>query len=303
MSTSSLRSVGEETRKGGAAVQASRRATAVRFAPPPLSSAAMSAKANSGSVSHSQQAMARPATASGARPGSAAGPRCRTSAGRLREPGPKATRRNWGWTGSVVAKEKGSSNPVAAKTHSRSSSAPRRLPPSEEKAKPQPKKGSKIMTASRTETNPATPPKTEMEGSRSPPDIARKNTKAPNCVSLKNMDMEVMGYRGDAEVAAVEALKEAFAAEILLRCLSAFAELTSAAAKYSPQETVDKFLALHTALTSSNAAVPATTSKASTQGIGCAPREEMRAWLLGHVERLHDGDVAGTLGQLKRMND
>nr|TKV99429.1 hypothetical protein SEVIR_8G042550v2 [Setaria viridis] len=122
MSTSSLRSVGEETRKGGAAVQASRRATAVRFAPPPPSSAAMSAKANSGSVSHSQQAMARPATASGARPGSAAGPRCRTSAGRLREPGPKATRRNWGWTGSVVAKEKGSSNPVAAKTHSRSSS-------------------------------------------------------------------------------------------------------------------------------------------------------------------------------------
>lgn len=32
-------------------------------------------------------------------------------------------------------------------------------------------------------------------------------------------------------------------------------------------------------------------------------REEMSAWLLGHVERLHDGDVVGTLGQLKRMND
>lgn len=65
-----------------------------------------------------------------------------------------------------------------------------------------------------------------------------------------------MEYRGDAEVAAVEALKEASAAEILLRCLSAFAELASAAAKHSPQETVDEFLALHTALTGSNAAVP-----------------------------------------------
>ena len=31
--------------------------------------------------------------------------------------------------------------------------------------------------------------------------------------------------------------------------------------------------------------------------------EEMRAWFLGHVERLLDGDVAGTLGQLKRVND
>ena len=31
--------------------------------------------------------------------------------------------------------------------------------------------------------------------------------------------------------------------------------------------------------------------------------EQMRAWFLGHVERLLDGDVAGTLGQLKRVND
>ena len=133
MSTSSLRSVGEDTRKGGGsvAVQA-RRATTVRFAPPPLSSAA---KASSGPVSHSQSqqalAMARPGTASGARPGSASGTRCRTSAGRLPEPaGPKAMRRSWGWTGTAAeldAKEPAASgNPVVArvvaKTHSRSSS-------------------------------------------------------------------------------------------------------------------------------------------------------------------------------------
>jgi len=115
MSTSSPRSIGEETRNCGKAVQASRRATTVRFAPPPLSSA----------VAAPAKAMVRPATASGARPGSASGQRCGTSAGRLPEPGAKAMRRSWGWTGDVDAKEKGG-NPVAAKVvakaQSRSSS-------------------------------------------------------------------------------------------------------------------------------------------------------------------------------------
>jgi hypothetical protein len=115
MSTSSLRSVGEETRNCGKAVQASRRATTVRFAPPPLSSA----------VAAPAKAMVRPATASGARPGSASGQRSGASAGRLPEPGANAMRRSWGWTGDVDAKEKGG-NPVAAKVvakaQSRSSS-------------------------------------------------------------------------------------------------------------------------------------------------------------------------------------
>ena len=31
--------------------------------------------------------------------------------------------------------------------------------------------------------------------------------------------------------------------------------------------------------------------------------EEMCAWFVGHVQRLLDADVAGTLGQLKRVND
>ncbi|PAN42320.1 hypothetical protein PAHAL_8G103900 [Panicum hallii] len=382
MSASSLRSVGEETRNCGKVVKGSRRATMVRFAPPPLSAAAAAPA----------KAVARPATASGARPGSASGQRCRTSAGRLPEPGPKAMRRSWGWTGDVDAKEKGG-NPVAAKvvakTQPRSSSVPRRLPPPEDKEKPLTKRGSKIMTNSTTETNPCTPPKMETEGSISPPDTARKSMKAPNSVSLKNMDMvspptrtsvatigtswdslpsdlqnlglEVMGYRDDVEVAAVEALKEASAAEILLRCLSAFAELTSAAAKQSPQQTVDAFLALHTAIKSSDAAIPGDDKQnrhagdwlrtaVSTElapfslysplrktshtagspassppppstrwpvaaGAVAAAEEtwleaarrrlgqEMRAWFLGHVERLLDGDVAGTLGQLKRVSD
>jgi hypothetical protein len=32
-------------------------------------------------------------------------------------------------------------------------------------------------------------------------------------------------------------------------------------------------------------------------------REEMCVWFVGHVERLLDDNVAGTLGQLKRVND
>ncbi|CAD6257213.1 unnamed protein product [Miscanthus lutarioriparius] len=406
MSTSSLRSIGEEARKGGGAVavQASRRATTVRFAPPPLSSAT---KVSSGLVSHSQSqqalAMARPATASGARPGSASsGTRCRTPAGRLPEPaGPKAMRRSWGWTAAELdAKEAAASgNPVVskvmAKTHSRSSSAPRRLP-AEEKEKPLPKRGSKIMitSTSRTKTNLGTPPKTETQGSRSPPGVAaaRTNMKAPNSVSLKNMDtvsppprktsvatigacweslpsdlqnlgLEVMRYRDDAEAAAVEALHQSSAAETLLRCLSAFADLTSAVAELSPQQTVDEFLALHGALgaavprddkgdghaaagawlraavttdlahfsllysaasrskssgaaspTVSPASPPPPAQRAAPSGEAGAEEswmeaarralgEQMRAWFLGHVERLLDGDVAGTLGQLKRVND
>ena len=63
------------------------------------------------------------------------------------------------------------------------------MPPSEDKEKPLPKTGGKIMTNSKTKKNPGTPPKTEMEGSRSLPDASKKNMKAPNSVSLKNMDM------------------------------------------------------------------------------------------------------------------
>ncbi|XP_062181910.1 uncharacterized protein LOC133886194 [Phragmites australis] len=395
MSTSSLRIVREEIRKDdGAVVQGSRRATTVRFAapPPPSSSLAASTKMHPRSVSQ-HQAMARPATASGgARPGSASGPRGRTSAGRLPESGPKVTRRSWGCTGGVDAKEQGSGDPVAvkivAKTQARSSSVPRRLAP-EEKDKPLPRTGSKIMTTSRMKANADSPPKPDMEGSRSPPNVATKagDHKAPNSVSLNNMvkatptgrtsvttigasweslptdlqslGLEVMNHRDAAEAAAVEAMQEASAAEILLRCLSAFADLTSAAAEQSPQQTVDMFLVLHAAITSSTVAgncddkehrhaadwlraavstdlgpfslytpmrkfsrtaspaaslsppsirraVPAGEAGVEVTWLDEVRRglgEEMRAWFIGHVERLLDADVAGTLGQLKRVND
>ncbi|KAK3118560.1 hypothetical protein QOZ80_9BG0701530 [Eleusine coracana subsp. coracana] len=249
------------------------------------------------------------------------------------------------------------------------------------------------MTTSRMKNPSESPLKPDKRGSRSPPHMANKtcDQKARNIVPQNNMikvsppsritvkmigaawdslpsdvqslGLEVMRYRDGAEAAAVEALQEASAAEILLRCLSAFAELTSAAAaEQSPQQTVDEFLALHAALISiSTAAVrsddqqdhrpagdwlraavgtdlapfslystatwqssrtsspeaavsqsppltrrPAATAEETTTWVDAARRvlvEEMRAWFLGHVERLLDGDVAGTLGQLKRVSD
>uniref|UniRef100_A0A0E0MEJ6 DUF6857 domain-containing protein n=1 Tax=Oryza punctata TaxID=4537 RepID=A0A0E0MEJ6_ORYPU len=153
---------------------------------------------------------------------------------------------------------------------------------------------------------------------------------------LKSIGLEVMSYRDAAEVAAVEALQEASSAETLLR---AFADLAAIAAEQSPQQTVDEFLALEATLARSAAAAghaedwlraavsadlgrfslysaaavsPSKTAQAEegtgrrTTWLGAAAREvgeETRAWFVGHVERLIDGDAAGTLGQLKRVND
>lgn len=160
-----------------------------------------------------------------------------------------------------------------------------------------------------------------------------------------------MSYRDAAEMAAVEAMQEASAAEIVLRCISAFADLAASAVQQSPQHTVDEFLALQAAITRSTAVlgnhqqrgghagewlraavttnlapfslyaaasssrrhgtgsprpVAATAEEETATWLETAARElgeEMCAWFVGHVERLLDADVAGTLGQLKRVND
>lgn len=102
----------------------------------------------------------------------------------------------------------------------------------------------------------------------------------------------------------------------------------------SPQQTVDEFLALEATLARSAAAghaedwlraavssdlgrfslysavsptsQPEEEAGRRTTWLGAAAREvgeETRGWFVGHVERLIDGDAAGTLGQLKRVND
>uniref|UniRef100_A0A8R7Q1P9 DUF6857 domain-containing protein n=2 Tax=Triticum TaxID=4564 RepID=A0A8R7Q1P9_TRIUA len=73
--------------------------------------------------------------------------------------------------------------------------------------------------------------------------------------ALQTLGSGVMSYRDAAEMAAVEAMQEASAAEIVLRCLSAFADLAATAGKQSPQQTVDEFLALQAAIARSTAAL------------------------------------------------
>ncbi|XP_048433391.1 uncharacterized protein LOC103961841 isoform X3 [Pyrus x bretschneideri] len=59
---------------------------------------------------------------------------------------------------------------------------------------------------------------------------------------------EVMRHRDAAQMAAIEAMQEASAAENLLRCLSIYSELSTSAKEDNPRPAVEQFLALHTSL-------------------------------------------------------
>uniref|UniRef100_J3N7D2 DUF6857 domain-containing protein n=1 Tax=Oryza brachyantha TaxID=4533 RepID=J3N7D2_ORYBR len=173
------------------------------------------------------------------------------------------------------------------KSQARSNSVTRKSPTDQEKQ--QQKRESKTKITSKTMASSVSPPKSAGDVSmerRSPSSTAatRKTTdKAPSSVShmnnmvrasppprkttlatmgasweslppdLQSIGLEVMCYRDAAEVAAVEALQEASSAEILLRCLSAFADLAAVAAEQSPQQTVDEFLALQATMARSSA--------------------------------------------------
>ncbi|XP_042481939.1 uncharacterized protein LOC122062391 [Macadamia integrifolia] len=66
--------------------------------------------------------------------------------------------------------------------------------------------------------------------------------------SLAKLGKEVLKHRDAAQMAAVEAMQEASAAESLIRCLSIFAELSSSAKEDNPQPTVEQFLSLYASL-------------------------------------------------------
>ncbi|KAM0848002.1 hypothetical protein ACQ4PT_054659 [Festuca glaucescens] len=291
MSTSSLRSI-EDDRETAAVVHAGRRPAVVRFAPPTPTPSRPSSLAGTrrSSLAASRQApkAMTPAPAATARPASASGPKAAARSSPA-ESGPKGMRRSWGWTATSGEKERENGAPISA---------------------------------------------------------ARVEGTATQARSSSG----VMSYRDAAEMAAVEAMQEASAAEIVLRCLSAFADLAASAAKQSPQHTVDEFFALQAAITRSTAVLDnqqkrsghagewlhaavtsnlapfslyAAASSSRKHGTGSpstvaaaeeetatwletAARElgeEMCSWFVGHVERLLDDDVAGTLGQLKRVND
>ncbi|KAK3204380.1 hypothetical protein Dsin_018426 [Dipteronia sinensis] len=69
--------------------------------------------------------------------------------------------------------------------------------------------------------------------------------------SLAKLGKEVMKHRDAAQIAAIEAMQEASAAESLLRCLSLYSELTSSAKEDNPQPAVEQFLTLHSSLNNS----------------------------------------------------
>ncbi|XP_030459178.1 uncharacterized protein LOC115679656 [Syzygium oleosum] len=89
--------------------------------------------------------------------------------------------------------------------------------------------------------------------------------------SLAKLGKEVMKHRDGAQVAAIEAMQEASAAESLLRCLSLYTELTTNAKEDNPQPTVEQFLTLHANL---NNARTIADSLTKTITMGSSPTSE-----------------------------
>ncbi|OIW03753.1 hypothetical protein TanjilG_30029 [Lupinus angustifolius] len=68
--------------------------------------------------------------------------------------------------------------------------------------------------------------------------------------SLSKLGKEIMKQRDAAQMAAVEAMQEAAAADSLLQCLSMYSELRSSAKEQNPQPAVEQFLTLNASLNS-----------------------------------------------------
>ncbi|KAF0901110.1 hypothetical protein E2562_037967 [Oryza meyeriana var. granulata] len=212
------------------------------------------------------------------------------------ESGPKALRRSW--EGKADAKSKGNSDSKSAKADKkseiRSTSTPRRKPLAEEK--PLHKDDSKIQTPPRKSSasapsddsdkivNKPSSPMRRVSGVLSNPNItnlvkiasnSKKLTDASTSwtalpTSLAKLGKELLKYRDAAQMAAVEAIQEASAAENLLRCLSSYAEVSSAAEEQNPQPAVEQFLALHAAMSRATV-VAGSLTKAAATSTGTSP--------------------------------
>ncbi|XP_006659647.1 serine/threonine-protein kinase Nek5-like [Oryza brachyantha] len=206
------------------------------------------------------------------------------------ESGPKALRRSW--EGKADAKNKGNSDSKAAKadkkSENRSTSTPRRKPLTEEK--PLHKDDSKIQTPPRKSSasapsddsdkivNKPSSPMRRTSGVLSNPNItnlvkiASSNKRLTDSStswtalppSLAKLGKELLKYRDAAQMAAVEAIQEASAAENLLRCLSSYAEVSSTAEEQNPQPAVEQFLALHAAMSRATVVADSLTKAAAT---------------------------------------
>ncbi|KAG6730683.1 hypothetical protein I3843_01G087500 [Carya illinoinensis] len=71
---------------------------------------------------------------------------------------------------------------------------------------------------------------------------------APLPSSLAKLGKQVMKHRDAAQLAAIEAMQEASAAETLLKCLSMYSELSTSSKEDNPQPAVEQFLTLRASL-------------------------------------------------------
>ncbi|CAL9754004.1 unnamed protein product [Musa acuminata subsp. burmannicoides] len=190
------------------------------------------------------------------------------------ELGPKALRKSW--EGHMESKGRDSSTLKAAKlerrSESRSTSAPRQKSSTNEKLLP--KDDSKIQTPVKKGIVSAAAEDSDKTVKHRPPVLRKSSetTNGPNLVnlvkvvpsnrkwtdgsvswqtlpsSLAKLGKELLKYRDAAQLAAIEAIQEAGAAESLIRCLSMYAELSATAKEDNPQPAVEQFLAFHSSL-------------------------------------------------------
>ncbi|KAK9138717.1 hypothetical protein Sjap_009311 [Stephania japonica] len=189
------------------------------------------------------------------------------------ESGPKALRRSWEGGMEVTGRDNSSSKATKhdLKLESRSNSTPRRKSVSE---KISPKEENKGQTNSKKVSTNGTPDD-PVKSNKSSPLSGKKTSEVgsnglpsnfvkviPNSrrltdgsvswaslpSSLTKLGKEILKHRDAAQIAAIEAMQEASAAESLVRCLSTYAELSSSAKEDNPQPAVEQFLSLHSSL-------------------------------------------------------
>ncbi|MQL76198.1 hypothetical protein Taro_008561 [Colocasia esculenta] len=187
--------------------------------------------------------------------------------------GPKALRKSW--EGNIETKGRENLNSRASilekRTETRSSSVPRGKPVSE---KSSPKEDNKANTPQKKETasgpleEPDKPIKQYSPVRKKMSEVASNGIPGnlikviPNSrrwtdssvswgslpSSISKLGKEVLKHRDAAQLAAVQAMQEASAAESLIRCLIMYAELVSSANEDNPLPTVEQFIALHARL-------------------------------------------------------
>lgn len=185
--------------------------------------------------------------------------------------GPKALRRSWEGNIEIKGRENLSSRLARTdpKPDTRSSSVPRKKPVANEKSSS--KEDSKVQTpvkkgnmnvvldiSDKSSKQQASVGKkqAEVHNGGIPGNLVKVTTNnrrwtdgsvswASLPPSLAKLGKEVMKHRDAAQLAAIEAMQEASAAESLIRCLSIYAELSSSAREDNPQPTVEQFLILH----------------------------------------------------------